>query len=331
MKKRYTIPLITIALVGIIFLLGPTPSYESFDGQLPQLELSLAELDSYIAEKEVNIKNLKPDNEARIIWADSIRKTTYSIVYLHGFSASAMEGRPVHQQVARHLGANLYLARLPEHGIKDKDSFKTLTPKKWIDAAKEAIAIGNMLGERLIVMSCSTGSPLALYISSQNPDVVTAQVLYSPNIALYNNMSKLLTYPWGVQIGNQVLGGEYNTIDADARYWTKTYHNNGIYAMLHLLESTMQPEILRQIDEPIMLAYYYKNEMEQDKVVSVEAMKWMMETISTPKAQQWDIPFPDADSHVIASDIASQDWQSVQAKTIAFIDEVVLQQEIKRD
>ncbi|MEL7022099.1 MAG: alpha/beta hydrolase, partial [Bacteroidota bacterium] len=89
--------------------------------------------------------------------------------------------------------------------------------------------------------------------------------------------------------------------------------------------------ILRQIDEPIMLAYYYKNEMEQDKVVSVEAMKWMMETISTPKAQQWDIPFPDADSHVIASDIASQDWQSVQAKTIAFIDEVVLQQEIKRN
>ena len=44
---------------------------------------------------------LKPDNEARIVWADSSRqKTAYAIVYLHGFSASLGEGDPTDTDIA---------------------------------------------------------------------------------------------------------------------------------------------------------------------------------------------------------------------------------------
>lgn len=323
MKKRYAIPLGLLALFVLGFAFGPKPDYRPFDGKLPELSLQLHELDDYIAQKEAKIKNLKPDNQARIIWADSIRKTEYSVVYLHGFSASAMEGRPVHQNFAKHFGANLYLARLPEHGIKDKNSFKTLNPKKWMDAAKEAVAIGKQLGDKLILMSCSTGSPLAIYISSENPDLVHAQVMYSPNIALFDGASKILTYPWGTQIGNQLFGGEYRTIEADKQYWTTEHHNNGIYAMMYLLEGTMQPDVFKKVEEPLMVGYYYKNAEEQDDIVSVEAMKWMLSEVSTPKDQKWDIAFPDVNSHVIASDIGSEDWQSVQAKTIEFAEEVL--------
>ncbi|MFK7935790.1 MAG: alpha/beta hydrolase [Saprospiraceae bacterium] len=330
MKKRYTIPLGLLGLFAIGFAFGPKPDYRPFDGKLPELSLSLNELDDHIAQQEAQVKNLKPDNQARIIWADSIRKTEYSVVYLHGFSASAMEGRPVHQNFAERFGANLYLARLPEHGVDDKNSFKTLTPKKWIESAKEAIAIGKMLGDKLILMSCSTGSPLAIYISSQNPDLVHAQIMYSPNIALFDGTSKILTYPWGTQIGDQIFGGEYRTIEADPRYWTVEYHNNGVYAMMYLLEGTMQPDIFQQIDEPLMMGYYYENEEAQDEIVSVEAMKWMFSEISTPAEQKWDVAFPNVNSHVIASDIGSKDWQSVQQKTIEFAEEVLGMQAIEK-
>lgn len=37
---------------------------------------------------------LRPDNEARVVWADSIRRTP-CVVFLHGFSASRREGDPV--------------------------------------------------------------------------------------------------------------------------------------------------------------------------------------------------------------------------------------------
>ena len=43
------------------------------------------------------MKGIKPDNQARIIWADSSKKekTKIAFLYLHGFSASQAEGDPV--------------------------------------------------------------------------------------------------------------------------------------------------------------------------------------------------------------------------------------------
>lgn len=323
MKKRFAIPLGLLVLLAVVFAFGPKPDYEPYNGQLPQINIPLTELDAHLAEREAKVENLKPDNQMQIMWADSIRKTEYSVVYLHGFSASAMEGRPVHQNFAKRYGANLFLARMPEHGIKDRDAFKTLTPKKWVDAAKEAVAIGQLLGDKVILMSCSTGSPLAIYISSQHPDLIHAQIMYSPNVALYDSNSKILTYPWGVQIGRQIFGGDHRTIEAHPDYWTLEYHNNGIYAMLYLLEGTMQPEIFNKVEEPIMVGYYYKNDDEQDKIVSVEAMKWMMSEVSTPKEQLWDVPFPTVNSHVIASDLGSKDHIAVQEKTYEFAEQVL--------
>ena len=52
---------------------------------------------------------VKPNNEAKIIWADSNhQQTDYAIVYLHGFSASQMEGDPVHRNIAKQFHCNLY-------------------------------------------------------------------------------------------------------------------------------------------------------------------------------------------------------------------------------
>ncbi len=122
-KKRVVLPLIVIA--GIFA--GPRVQYPSADENLPDFNISINELDKYLAEKEAKIENLKPDNEARIVWVDSARQTPYSIVYLHGWSGQSRGRRSVHEELAKRYGCNLCLTRLAGHGIDSKDSFKELT------------------------------------------------------------------------------------------------------------------------------------------------------------------------------------------------------------
>ena len=83
-----TFPLLLIAAV---YFLGPAPSQPKWDKSPVFVPSDPEVLESYIATQESQHK-LKPDNEARIIWADSTKKKTrYSVVYLHGFSASQKE------------------------------------------------------------------------------------------------------------------------------------------------------------------------------------------------------------------------------------------------
>src|ERR1022692_2864583 len=116
MRKKWlwAIPVVLV----ILYLLGPSPDTPVYRTEMPAVPSGAAQLESYVRANEAMHK-LKPDNEARIIWArDSLKqKTDYAIVYLHGFSASQAEGDPIHKNIAKEFGCNLYLSRLAEHGI----------------------------------------------------------------------------------------------------------------------------------------------------------------------------------------------------------------------
>src|SRR5688572_1665613 len=109
---------IVLLLLIIIYFLGPRPAHPNYSNNLPEVPSDLVELENFVRSNESK-HQLKPDNEARIIWYnDSTKnKTTRSFVYLHGFSASQEEGDPIHTQLARTFGGNLYLARIAGHGI----------------------------------------------------------------------------------------------------------------------------------------------------------------------------------------------------------------------
>ncbi|HEY4338298.1 MAG TPA: alpha/beta hydrolase, partial [Puia sp.] len=120
MRKKWWL-LIPVFLV-ILYFAGPHPSKPVYSPEQPVAPAEPAALENYIRSKEA-AHRLKPDNEARIVWADSTRrKTPYVIVYLHGFSASQGEGDPVHHFIASKYGCNLYLPRLAEHGIDTVDA-----------------------------------------------------------------------------------------------------------------------------------------------------------------------------------------------------------------
>ncbi len=327
MKKLFIGIVILLVIGAIVYALGPRVSYEAVSADIPVLAIPNSELDAYIAKKEGKITDMKPDNEARIIWHDTaFQKTPYSVVYLHGFSSSQEEGDPIHTNFAQRYGCNLFLSRLDDHGRVDSNSFREMTPESLMESAREAVAIGNMIGENVIVISCSTGGTLSAYLAAENPDMIHSQIMYSPNIDIYDPLSAMLTKPWGYQLAEWTFKGEYNRIDyppLSQKYWNEIYHINGAIAVKDMIEQTMNEETFKKIEQPLFMGYYYIDEERQDKVVSVERMHEFFSQISTPEDQKKKMSFPTAGRHVIASHVMSGDVETVQKETFLWAESVL--------
>ena len=312
----------------VIYFLGPKPSEPVLSDALPTVA-SINTLDAYITAMEAPYK-IKPNNEAKIIWADSSKsQTEYAIVYLHGFSASQMEGDPVHQNIAKQFNCNLYLARLAEHGIDTTEDLVNLTADQYWESAKLAYAIGKQIGKKVILMSTSTGGTLALQLAATYPEIA-GLILYSPNIEVFNPSAPLLDNPWGLQIGRAVLKSNYVDIkykdSAYPKYWNSHYRIEGVVALQNLLEATMTEATFKKIHQPTLALYYYKDEAHQDNVVKVSAIQKMMQQIATPGNLKMEMAIPNAGNHVIASPIVSKDIVSVEQATAKFMKEVIIKQ-----
>ena len=320
------IVILSILALFVIYFLGPQPPKPVLNDVLPAVA-SIDALDSYITAMESPHK-IKPNNQAKIIWADSSQsQTEYALVYLHGFSASQMEGDPVHQNIAKQFNCNLYLARLAEHGIDTTEDLMNLTADQYWESAKLAYAIGKQIGKKVILMSTSTGGTLALQLASVYPEIA-GLILYSPNIEVFNPSAPLLDNPWGLQIGRAVLKSNYVDIkykdSAYPKYWNSHYRIEGVVALQNLLEATMTEATFKKIHQPTLALYYYKDEAHQDNVVKVKAIQKMMQQIATPANLKMEMAIPNAGNHVIASPIVSNDIVSVEKATAKFMKEVII-------
>lgn len=311
----------------VLFITGPRVRFEEpvlFDHPS---DVRIDQLDSLVTAGEAKVVDVKKDNEARIIWAnDSVRQQTeYALVYLHGFSASQEEGDPIHEEVARRFGMNLYLSRLEDHGRIDSNSFINLTPDNYMESAEKALEIGKKLGKKVILMSCSTGGTQSLALAAAGADVHSL-IMYSPNIDIADPASDIVLWPWGKQIGQWIMNGDYNRIQYDSlaqKYWNPVYHINGIFAVKGLIRQYMKEETFKKIKVPVFLGYYYKDEQHQDNVVSVPRMLECFDQLGTPTDQKRLVNFPEAASHVISSHVMSKDIPGVREATFRFVEEVL--------
>lgn len=319
--------LTVIVVLSIIYLLGPHPSHPVYTIDLPDVPSVDTALEKYISQQESQHK-IKPDNEARIIWAnDSLKqKSEYAIVYLHGFSASQEEGNPVHRNIAKKFGCNLYLSRLSQHGVDTTDALFNMTADNLWESAKQAYAIGKQLGKKVLLMGTSTGGTLALQLAAAYPEIA-GLVLYSPNIAVNDPNAWLLNNPWGLQIARLVKKSDLNTAKTDSpdykQYWNYQYRLEAIVQLEELLETSMNTPTFAKVKQPTLTLYYYKDEKHQDPVVKVSAMKEMMVELSTPIDQKKMVAIPEAGNHVLASPIQSKDIVRVEKETVAFFKEIL--------
>jgi pimeloyl-ACP methyl ester carboxylesterase len=327
MRKKWLL-LIPLILIGVYFL-GPSPATPSYGKKMPVLPANPVDLANYIRLNEAQHK-LKPDNEARIVWAnDSSKKITeYSIVYLHGFSASQGEGAPLHRDLARHFGCNLFLSRLAEHGIDTVEPLVNLTADEYWESAKQALAIGQQIGRKVILVGVSTGGTLALQLAAAYPDGVAALVLMSPNIAINDPNAWVLNNHWGLQIAHRVAGSKYIDVKGDwgplyRQYWYPRYRLEGAVALEELLETTMSQETFNKVKQPVGLFYYYKDPIHQDSTVKISAMLTMFDQLGTPAGLKYKQAFPDAGDHVICSPVRSHDVEGVEKGVEIFMTETL--------
>jgi esterase/lipase len=318
-----------ILLLLLVYTAGPRPSKPDFTIHEINLPVSLTDMENNINQSEKVLKGIKPDNQAKIIWADSSKKekTKIAFLYLHGFSASQAEGDPVHKDLAKKYKANLYLSRLAEHGIDKGDSTMiSLTAQAYEASAENALTIAKKLGDEVVVLGTSTGGALAIYLASRHHEI-KAIVLYSPCIKLYDKTASILDKPWGLQIARLVSGGPTKDFKSEskehANYWQLNYRIEALVALQNLVSNTMKPSVFSKVKCPVFLGYYYKNDIEQDKTASVPAMLKMFDELGTPAELKQKKAFPNSGAHVIASYIRSKDWQGVERETDKFLSDIV--------
>ena len=260
-----------------------------------------SDLDQYLQNSEAKFADIVPQTEKKIIWAgEPNQRTEYSVVYLHGFTATRQETAPLSDNVAKALGANLYYNRFAGHGLPGKEMEK-VTVNDWVNDTWEAYQIGRTIGEKVIVIGVSTGGTNATWLMAQpDTDQLFATILISPNFGPKDGSSELLPLPWGKQLAHLVMGDEISRGNDPNNYWTNPFPTDVLLPMMGIVTAVRQLP-LEKIKSPLQIIY-----ASGDKVVDAKKIESTYARIGSPKKEL--ILFedsPNPNQHLLAGDIAS--------------------------
>jgi pimeloyl-ACP methyl ester carboxylesterase len=261
--------------------------------------------EAFLAAREAKFDNIRQDLQKEIVWVDPTSKarTPMAIVYVHGFSASKGEVRPMPDLVAADLGANLFYTRLAGHG-QDGAAMGGASVNDWINDMAEALAIGRTIGERVTVVASSTGGSLATWAAAR-PEFagqIDAMVLISPNFRVLGTGAGLLAGPWGGQLAHLLIGPEQSirtTNGLQSRFWTTTYPTAAIMPMAALVEMGRRSPV-ESISTPALFIF-----SDTDRVVDAKATRTVINRWGGPVRPIEVVDADDPNNHVIAGDAYS--------------------------
>ena len=298
-------------LLVVFFLLYAAAAYlipqDQVDRQIKFDPNSLGpDLDAYLAKSEQQFSNITPGAQKRILWAGAAgAKTPLALIYVHGFSATSEEIRPVPDDVARALGANIFFTRLTGHG-RDGAALAAATASDWIQDMAEAMAIGRRIGDRVVVIGTSTGGTLAA-IAATDPNLsqgMAGVVLISPNFALKPLAGKILDLP-AARFWGPVLAGATRSFqpqnDRHRQFWTISYPTVALFPMAALMREARAQDY-SQTNLPLLLLYSPQDQVVDPATTLKTLGPWAGPKQIVPRIMTaQDDPF----SHVIAGDILS--------------------------
>ena len=200
-------------------------------------------LEESIATSESKFVDIVPNTEKHIRWyGGTIKKTDYAIIYIHGFSASRMELSPTTELLADKLGANVFYTRLTGHGRSD-DAMANATVEAWKKDALESYNIARQIGDKIILISASTGGTLATWLQGDSSvKNVVANIMISPNFGVKSSSASILLWPGGLTLAKWI-SGDYRSFtpanEMHALYWTERYPIEAVVPMLELVEEVV--------------------------------------------------------------------------------------------
>ncbi len=275
------------------------------------------DLDAYFAKEESKFDDIVEGTQKRVTWANEVgAKTHVSVLYIHGFSATSEEIRPVPDKVAQALGANLVYGRLAGHG-RSGDAMAEPNAADWMRDTAEALAAARSVGEKVIVISTSTGGTLvaAAALRDDLMENVAGAVFVSPNFAINSPSAVILTWP-AVRFWGPIIAGaqrSFETLnDGHAAYWTNSYPTIALMPMAALVKAVDALD-LGQASIPALFMI-----SDQDKVVSPTKNREVAEewggdsTLQVLTMGEGDDPY----SHVIAGDILSPGQTDIAAQAM---------------
>ena len=238
------------------------------------------------------------------------------MLYVHGFSATSEEIRPVPDRVARGLDANLVYTRLTGHGRSGAAMVKA-TGGDWIADMEEALAVAARVGERVLIIATSTGGTLAAIAAVDSPyrDRIAGIAFLSPNFGLSVPTWPVLAWP-GARIWGPLLAGRERRFEpvneTHARFWTLTYPSVALLPMVALVRYALGRDV-KAASAPALFLY-----SEKDRVVSPAATRKVARSWggAVTLAPQEVLPGSDRNCHVIAGDALSP---PMTAPTVAVI------------
>jgi esterase/lipase len=297
-----------IILFTILFFLGPGWVYVS-EPSLTAISIDEPAND-YIFKKESAFKNIKQNNEAHILWANSEqKKTEYALVYLHGFSAGPKEISPVLETLAEQFKMNVYFSRLSAHGLEN-GLMLDLTSDQLFQDAEEAYTIAKKIGDNIIIVGTSTGASLAVWLASRHKDI-DSLVLISPNFGISDPKGILAAGPLGNWIARLVVGPYYEwkpKYENQDKFWTTRYSVNGVRAMTDVIREVENLD-LAKIQTPSLVLW-----TAQDTVVNIQKALNILKTLGSTQKTFVEFSTPE---HVLAGDITSPSTTSKAVEAVS--------------
>jgi esterase/lipase len=254
-----------LLLLAAAYYLGPRNDFgPAMPSARPQPPQDIQALEAWIAASEAALPDIKPGNAKGIVWAATPgTRTPWAVVYVHGFSASRLETAPLAQTVASQLGANVFYTRLSGHGRRDAHALGEARVQDWMADTLEAAAIGQTLGERVLVISCSTGATLATWLgTSADASRVAAHVFISPNFGPKDKRAELVNGPWGQKLALWLEGptrGSPAISAAEEQAWTNSYPTQAIFPMMALVKNVRESD-LSLFQTPVLMLYSERDE-----------------------------------------------------------------------
>ena len=313
MRRALQLGIAALLALAVLWLVTPA----SIGGHVTVSEPG-DDLDVWIAERERVVDaahQLVPGTEARIRWQSPGERSEYAVVHLHGFSASRQETAPLAERLADRLQANLFEARLDGHGHL-AEPMLNVRAEGWLEDAATAFAIGEAIGDKLVVVTTSTGGTLALaMIGHPRMQSVDTLVLIAPNMMPADPAAQWLTRPGGPLIARLLVGETRSWLAYNAKqatYWTTTYPTEAIIEVMRLVDFA-NGKLPATIDQNLLVF-----QSADDIIVSPAASRAAFDTIDAPRKRWVDVnEAGDPSNHVLAGDILSP------GNTQPFVDEIV--------
>jgi esterase/lipase len=305
-----------VLLLAVVFYAGPRNTFGP-DAPAPRATVpqEISQLEPWLTQSEAAFSDIKPNNEKHITWAAVPgQRTTWSVVYLHGFSASRLETAPLTDLVAKALGANVFYTRLSGHGRSDA-AMGEATVQDWLADAKEALAIGRLLGDKVLVISCSTGSTLAAWLDVHGDrQQIAGHVFVSPNFGPKDTRAEMINGPWGQQIAFALLGDNKVGTAPDAasgNAWTYSYPTKALFPMMAVVKGVRDSD-LPAFQSPLLTLY-----SERDQTVEPAQTKAAFARIGSSRKTLLAVDYSESQGqHVIAGELRAPKATAPMAKTI---------------